>query len=82
MIDEELPRGFQDADIEMATLQERANLESRLRKKGICTHGWIQGPPGPVGKPTTVATCNHCNKVWPTVEAAHEERAEILAQYE
>lgn len=78
MRDPELPNGLQDADLEMAELTAGARQEARLKKKGICTHGWLQGPPGPPNKPTSVCTCLHCGKVWPTVEDAHEERREIL----
>jgi len=66
------------ADIEMAQLQAAANHESRLKKRGICTHGWLQGPPGPVNKPTNICTCLHCGKTWPTVEDAYKERRELL----
>lgn len=70
-----------DADIEMAELQAGADLESHLCKNGICTHGRLQGPPGPKSKPTNVCTCLHCGKTWPTTEEAHEERQEILNEH-
>lgn len=69
---------IQDADIEMADLQAAANREARLRKRGICTHGWLQGPPGPPDAPTTVATCLHCGQTWPTIDDAHEARRAAL----
>jgi hypothetical protein len=72
--DEELPRGFQDADLEMAELQAAANRESRLRKAGICTHGWYKAP---AGQP---ATCNHCGKIFNTESALLESRKEALTQ--
>lgn len=79
--DPELPRGYQDADLEMASLQEAGNTIARLRKRGICTHGWIQGPPGPASKPTTVWTCHHCGKTWPTEVALRDEEEEIKERY-
>ena len=76
MFDPESP--IQDADIEMAELTAAANRESRLRKRGICTHGWIQGPPGPWNKPTKVWTCLHCGKVFQSEEDLMENRRELL----
>lgn len=76
--DHELPAGFQDADFDAASLTAQANHESRLRKRGICTHGWIQGPPGPPNAPTTVWTCNYCGKVFPTEQAIHAARNSAL----
>jgi hypothetical protein len=73
MYDDELPRGFQDADLEMAQLTAAANRESRLRKRGICTHSWYKAP---AGQP---AVCNHCNKEFPTEAALLAERSEVLA---
>lgn len=64
---------IQDADIEMADLQEAANREARLKRKGICTHGHLQGPPG---KPKV--TCLNCGKVFADFEEAYEARAEAL----
>ena len=62
--DMELANGTQDADLEMAELTASANHHAALRKRGLCTHGWRQGPPGPWHKPTTVWTCLHCGKVF------------------
>ena len=64
MYDPESP--IQDADIEMADLQREAGRLARLRKLGFCGHGWVQGPPGPVRKPTSVWTCLDCGKVFET----------------
>lgn len=79
MYDFELPTGCLDADIEMAQLQAVANRESRLWKRGICAHGWLQGPPGPATAPTTVWTCLYCGKTWATEAECRAEREEILA---
>ena len=72
--DLELPNGFQDADFEMAELQRVGNLASALRKRGICTHGWLQGPPG-----KQVTTCLHCGKEFASSEEAFQEGRRLLA---
>jgi hypothetical protein len=76
--DPELPRGFQDADLEMAELTASAKRETRLRRAGICAHGWLQGPPGPDHKPTSVVTCLDCGAVFASEADAHEARREAL----
>lgn len=76
--DEEMPAGFRDADFEMRDLQAQANRESRLRKRGICAHGWTQGPPGPPDKPTSVVTCLYCGQTWQTDAEAYAARREVL----
>jgi len=70
--DFELPNGLQDADLESAELNRQASREARLKRKGICTHGWLSAP---AGKP---CKCNDCGKTWESVELAYEERREIL----
>ena len=73
MRDFEIPSGLQDADIEMADLTAQANRESRLMKKGICTHGWAQGhPDGSI-------TCNYCKKTFKSHDAMDDARQEALA---
>lgn len=37
--DPDLPRGFQDADIEMAGLTAAGHRAAALADQGICTHG-------------------------------------------
>lgn len=37
--DEELPAGFQDADIEQAEFEAEGRRLSALHARGICTHG-------------------------------------------
>ena len=66
------------ADLEMAELTAGARREARLRKAGNCAHGWLQGPPGPVGKPTAVVTCLHCGQVFADFEDAYAARKEAL----
>lgn len=41
--DDELPRGFQDADFEQREMEAIADRASALRRAGVCTHGWMQG---------------------------------------
>jgi len=64
--DSELPRGFADADFELRELEASAARQAARARKGICSHGWLQGPPGPAHKPTKVWTCNHCGATWKT----------------
>ena len=74
--DDETPAGYRDADIEMAELTAVANTAARLRKRGICSHGWMQGPPG-----NPVLTCLDCGKEFPGGDAEHwAERNRILGR--
>ena len=41
--DPEVPAGFQDADLEQAELEARAREVATLRRRGICSHGWVHG---------------------------------------
>ncbi len=50
MYDPELPAGYQDADLEMASLVASANREARLARRGICCHSW-SGPAAGGGNP-------------------------------
>ena len=59
-----------DADFETMDFEEAARLEFYLKKKGICTHGWLQN-----------GLCNNCGKQFPSNEAAEAERNEILNEY-
>jgi hypothetical protein len=76
--DPELPRGFQDADLEAAELADQAERSAALRRRGICSHDWIQGPPGPPQRPTKLWTCNQCGKVFASEAALEAEREELL----
>lgn len=61
-----------DADIEMAGLQEAANHAARLRKRGICTHGWAKVPDvGP-------AKCLECGKVFACADDLYADRRELM----
>jgi len=66
--DDELPGGFQDADIEMAQLEAAAARDARLLKAGRCPHTWIQGPPGPPSAPRRDYLCHHCGATFATRE--------------
>lgn len=68
--------GPNDADYDMMTLQNRGNLDSWLRKKGICTHGW-RGP-----APGGGFQCFHCKKVFPSAAAMDAESRAIYQKYE
>jgi len=65
-----------DADLATLDATNTANHIARLRRKGICAHGWRQG----AGSPDNLdgeSTCLDCGKVatWGELE---EERAELL----
>jgi hypothetical protein len=66
--DPELPAGFQDADFEMRDLDAAGDRARRLMKRGICAHGWL-----------TWLTCNHCGKVFPSIEAWRAEVDDLTA---
>ena len=52
-------------------LEAAGNKVAELRKRGICTHGWLKGPPGPIGT-AGEAKCLHCGGVFPSTDAAYE----------
>lgn len=64
-----------DADLEMAALERTGSTMARLRKRGICLHGWRCSP---VSGP---AKCNDCGKVFPNAEALEEEARELRIEY-
>lgn len=70
--DNELPNGFQDADLEMAALIEAGNRAAALKRQGICTHGWLFAPS--YGE----AHCKECGQVFPNADAAYTAAAEAL----
>lgn len=70
--DNELPNGFQDADIEMAALVDAGNRAAALKRKGICTHGWLFAPS--YGE----AHCKECGQVFPNAQAAYDAASEAL----
>jgi len=72
--DPELPGGYQDADLEMARLEDSANHEARLKAKGICAHSNARGR-----KMGTAVICLDCGKRFTDFDELAEERSEILA---
>jgi hypothetical protein len=58
-------------DAAAAMLDAAGNKIAALRRRGICTHGWLSGPPG---KP--VITCNDCGATFETY-AARDRAARI-----
>lgn len=54
--DDELPAGFNDADLEMRELAAAADAASRARDRGECDHGWS----GPAQADPTQRVCYHC----------------------
>ena len=72
MKDLELPNGFQDADFEQNALERLGARSAKLRKQGICSHGWLFAPEHGEAK------CLHCNKVFPDSETARDEGRRIL----
>lgn len=66
------PAGMNDADLEMAHLEELGNRSAALKKRGICTHGYFQ-----VMEDKT-AECLDCGKTFPSSEHLHEEATERL----
>ena len=61
---------IQDADIEMAQLNTAAHRERRLKKMGICCHGWYETRP--------VVKCRDCGKVFKSEDELNWERREAL----
>ena len=62
--DSELPGGYQDADFEMADLEEKAARIRQAKKRGLCAHGYRQGKPGATpSRDDDVETCLECGKV-------------------
>lgn len=66
---------MRDADIEQRQLENTGNLIARLRRKGICLHGWVKMPQ--VGE----CECLQCGKKWPSAAECDEERQELKIQY-
>lgn len=60
-----------DADIEQARYEEKAHQTSRLRKRGICTHGSSIG--------SRPCVCRDCGKEFASFEDMVNERHELLA---
>lgn len=84
--DEEVPAGFQDADLEQAEAERTGDRIAALREAGICTHGWIVGRPesGEIFYPEQEyltrpeVLCKDCGAVFPNEEAWDQARAEAM----
>ena len=63
---------IQDADIEMADLEDAGNRAAALQKRGICSHGWYQG------KPDDSIVCRDCGTAFPNAQAHEDARADML----
>ncbi len=66
---------IQDADLEMNSLVCTANRMSRLKKKGICFHGWRFAPDHGEAK------CLDCGKVFKNSAEMEEETRELRIEY-
>jgi hypothetical protein len=65
-----------DADMLQAELYRLGRMDSALRKRGICSHGWSQGIPGNPDGPTK---CLHCGKLFASFQDMLNERREVLS---
>lgn len=74
--DPELPAGCQDADIEQAEFGALGRRVTALRRKGICTHGWVQGQPG--RSMTGPIKCLDCGQEFLTADDWHDARHQLL----
>jgi len=74
--DPELPAGYQDADFEMRELEEMGNRAARLRAKGICTHGHVQGFTRRDG--STGTKCLNCPVIFKNDEAWWAEHRALV----
>jgi hypothetical protein len=59
--DEELPAGFQEADLEQAEFERQAAEYAALRRGGWCVHGW--SGPGPTPG-TRQCREDGCGLIW------------------
>lgn len=66
------------AELEMERMQRIGDRIGRAKAAGYCTHGWLQGPPGPASKPTNIVTCLDCGATWPTIEEAHAANKQAM----
>ena len=70
-LEDDIPAGYRDADIEQAEFEAEGRRESQLRKRGICTHGWYQGQPN--GNDGLI-TCLHCGATFLNMQAHQDAR--------
>lgn len=76
----EVPAGYRDADIEMAEMYAEGARIAVLHRKGICTHGWVQGSPGN-NLPTGQVKCleDDCGAIFATEDEWLDARDEALS---
>jgi hypothetical protein len=69
-----------DADIEYANLVAAGTREARLRKQGICCHGWTQSynPIWAIHLKPGEVQCKECGKVFASEADCYAERCENL----
>lgn len=58
-----------------AKLEAAGNKIAKLRARGICTHGWLQGPPGNATGP---AKCLDCGASFESMAAAYAANREAM----
>ena len=75
VFEDDTPAGYRDADIEQAAMEAIGRHESRLRKRGICTHGWAQGQPG--GKDGPIE-CLYCHRIFKNSAEHYAERDKAI----
>lgn len=85
--DEELPAGFQDADIEQAEFEAEGNRIAALRRRGVCTHDSgvsYRDPavyPEQEGlKPGQLRCTDGCGRVFNSEADWHDARNEALGR--
>lgn len=66
-----------DVDIELHDLERAANTMARLRRKGVCFHGWTQT--SRVAPHT--CTCRDCGIVFASEADCFEAREDLKAEY-
>ena len=63
------------AELEGERMQRLGNKISAARKRGICTHGWLQGTPGNDDGPVK---CLHCGAMFQGFTAAYAANREAI----
>jgi hypothetical protein len=59
-------------DAAQAKLEAAGNKIAALRKRGICTHGWLQGPSRYPATARDNVLCLDCGAVFATMDDAYE----------
>lgn len=61
------------ADYQQAKLERLGDKIAELTRQGICSHGWLQTPPG-----QHKTTCLDCGAIFQSFDAAMRAGREIL----